>query len=38
MSNKVDPPTKNVDALGASEAGVSNMKSYVTMIAPVLIY
>ena len=37
MSNKVEPP-KNVDALGASESGISSMKGYVTMLAPVLIY
>ena len=38
MSNKCEPPTKNVDALGASEAGVNTIKTYATMLAPVFIY
>ena len=38
MSNKCDPPNKNVDALGASEAGVNTLKGYMTMLAPVFIY
>ena len=38
MSNKCEPPTKNVDALGASEAGVSQLKTYMTMFAPVILY
>lgn len=42
MSNKCEPPSKNVDALGAGDAGISAMwgtfKSYFTMVAPFLIW
>lgn len=38
MSNKCEPPNKSVDALGASEAGVNTVKSWITMLAPVFIY
>ena len=38
MSNKCEPPSKSVDALGASEAGVNSIKGYITMLAPVFIY
>ena len=38
MSNKCEPPRKNVDALGASEAGVNNIKGYINMFAPIIIY
>ena len=39
MSNKCEPPTsKNVDALGASEAGVNALMGYMKILAPVFIY
>lgn len=38
MSNKVAAPDASVDALGAGDSGASSLKSYVTMLSPILIW
>ena len=38
MSNKCEPPSKEVDALAAGEAGAAKIKGYFTMCAPFLIW
>jgi len=38
MSNKVTAPDRSVDALGAGDAGVTQLKSYFTMLAPLIVW
>ena len=38
MSNKVAAPDASVDALGAGDSGASSIKSYVTMMSPILVW
>ena len=38
MSNRVTAPDRATDALGAGDAGVSQLKSYFTMLAPMMLW
>ena len=38
MSNRVEPPSKSVDSLGAGDSGVSQLKGLFTLFAPIFIW